>query len=162
MVEYLYRLHLVMGNFSLLEVSFWLVSHACNFVSWDSEVGGSQVQSCLDNSENNCVFLQTNCIHWAGFIACLHFLSQVSFCWVMSGLFLSRWALLCLLAGSDQRRLLTGDYFETFLWPGLSQSPFLGSSAPLSWQCSSTSFCECEAEVKSYVSVWDHRTHSCS
>jgi hypothetical protein len=45
-----------MGNFSLLEVSFWLVSHACNFTSWDSEVGGSQVQSCLDDSENNCVF----------------------------------------------------------------------------------------------------------
>lgn len=65
-----------MGNFSLLEVSFWLVSHACNFTSWDSEVGGPQVQSCLDDSEK---FLQTN-ILGDGFIACLGSLSQVSFC----------------------------------------------------------------------------------
>nr|XP_021497623.1 sodium-dependent phosphate transporter 1 isoform X2 [Meriones unguiculatus] len=51
----------------------------------------------------------------------------------------SRWALLCLLAGSDPRRLLTGDCFATFLWPGLSQSPFLGLSVLLSWQYSNSS-----------------------
>uniref|UniRef100_A0A5F4WEQ8 Phosphate transporter n=1 Tax=Callithrix jacchus TaxID=9483 RepID=A0A5F4WEQ8_CALJA len=75
----------------------------------------------------------------------------------------SRWALLYLLAGSGPRRLLTGVSFVTFLWPGLSQSPFLELSVLPSWQSSDMPSSNVKLfEIKICVNVWDHLRYSCS